>query len=123
MRNTKNNQLEAAIEKIKSQIAGLGELRPGRLSEQYNVCGTPGCRCKANPPEKHGPYQQLSYTLKKKSTTRFVKKEDIARAKREVKNYSLLKQLIEEWVVLAAELSDLKMTPKKKAKQKKTAKQ
>jgi len=88
MENTKINRLEAAIEKIKSKVAELGDLRPGKLSEQYNVCGTPGCRCKASPPEKHGPYQQLSYTLKKKSTTRFVKKEDIARVRREVKNYA-----------------------------------
>ena len=43
------------IEKVKGQLAALGDLRPGSLSTQYNVCGTPGCRCKASPPEKHGP--------------------------------------------------------------------
>ena len=105
MSNTKIRRLEVAIEKTKSQIAVLGELRPGTLSEQYNVCGTPGCHCKATPPQKHGPYYQLSYSLKKKSTTRFVKKEDLARVRKETKDYAKLKKLVERWVELAAELS------------------
>lgn len=116
MSKAKIHQLEAAIEKTKSQIAKLDELRPGALSEQYNVCGTPGCRCKAKPPQKHGPYYQLSYSLNKKSTTRFVKKEDLARIKREIKDYAKLKTLVERWVALATELSDLKVAPKKVAK-------
>ncbi len=115
MNKTKIRQLERGIEKTRSQIAQLGELRPGTLSEQYNVCGTPGCRCKGNPPQKHGPYHQLSYTLKKKSTTRFVKKEDLVRIKGEVETYAKLKVLVDRWVELATELSDLKM-PKKRPK-------
>ncbi|MFQ5655468.1 MAG: DUF6788 family protein, partial [Planctomycetota bacterium] len=46
MSEARIRQLERAIEKTKAQIAKLGELRPGALSQQYNVCGTPGCRCK-----------------------------------------------------------------------------
>ena len=116
MSKAKIRRLEVAIEKTKSQIAALGELRPGTLSEQYNVCGTPGCRCKATPPQKHGPYYQLSYSLKKRSTTRFVKKEDLARVRKETKDYAKLKKLVERWVELAAELSDLRMTPRRAAK-------
>ncbi len=112
MSKKRNHQLERAIEKTRRQIAQLGELRPGALSEQYNVCGTPGCRCKANPPQKHGPYHQLSYTLKKKSTTRFVKNEDLARIKEETETYGKLKVLLDRWVELATELSDLKMAKK-----------
>ena len=53
----------------------MGDLRPGSLSTQYKVCGSPGCRCKATPPIKHGPYYQVSYTRKGKSSSKFVKKE------------------------------------------------
>ena len=109
MSKTKIRQLERAIEKTKAQIAKLDELRPGAVSEQYNVCGTAGCRCKGNPPQKHGPYYQLSYTLKKKSTSRFVKKQDLHRIRKEVQAYANLKGLVERWVELATELSDLKM--------------
>lgn len=47
--------LEDRIQSIKHEIAALGDLRPGALSLQYNVCGNPSCRCKADPPLKHGP--------------------------------------------------------------------
>ena len=67
------------IEKVKGQLAALGDLRPGSLSTQFNVCGTPGCRCKATPPEKHGPYYQVSFTRKGKSSSKFVRKEDLSR--------------------------------------------
>ena len=53
--------LQRQIEKVKRDLAALGDLRPGSLSTQYNVCGSPGCRCKATPPIKHGPYYQVSY--------------------------------------------------------------
>ena len=55
-------QLTDRIQRIKAALLALGDLRPGALSEQYNTCRTPGCRCKADPPQRHGPYHQLSYS-------------------------------------------------------------
>src|SRR3990172_8469554 len=60
--------LERRIERIKRELPALGDLRPGSLSQQYNVCGVAGCRCKASPPKKHGPYYQLSISRKGKDT-------------------------------------------------------
>ncbi len=103
-------RLERQIERIKRDLAQLGELRPGSLSTQYNVCGSPGCRCKADPPKKHGPYYQISYTRKGKSSTRFVRKEDLPNVRRQLKNYQRMKTLVERWVDLASELSTLRLT-------------
>ena len=83
----------------------LGELRPGSLSKQHNVCGKPECRCKANPPRKHGPYYQLSFTWKGKSHSQFVRPEDVAVVKQQLGNYRRLRQLLERWIVLGMELS------------------
>jgi len=102
--------LERQIEKVKRDLAALGDLRPGSLSTQYNVCGTPGCRCKATPPEKHGPYYQVSYTRKGKSSTKFVRKEDLPAIRKQLKNYQRMKLLIERWIDLATELSILRLT-------------
>ena len=66
--------LEGQITKIKSQLDRLGDLRPGSLSEQYNVCGNPKCRCKEDLSKRHGPYHQLSFTRKGRSRSKFVKK-------------------------------------------------
>jgi len=104
--------LQRQIEKVKRDLAALGDLRPGSLSTQYNVCGSPGCKCKADPPVKHGPYYQVSYTRKGKSSTKFVKKEDLPAVRKQLKNYARMKLLIEKWIDLAMELSILRLTKK-----------
>ena len=108
--NTKLRSLERQIEKLKSELVRVGELRPGNLSKQYNVCGTPRCRCKGSPPEKHGPYYQLSYTRKQKSHTRFIRPEALLEVKQQIKNYTRFRALVEHWVDLATELADLRLT-------------
>ena len=100
------------IERVKVKLAALGDLRPGSLSTQYNVCGTPGCRCKATPPEKHGPYDQVSFTRKGKSSSKFVRKEDLNTVRRELKNYEVMKTLVDRWIEMATELSNLRLANK-----------
>lgn len=107
--NIRRQSLEARIEKIKEEIAGLGDLRPGALSQQYNACGSPGCRCKENPALRHGPFYQLSYTWHRKSTTRHVRKEDVFQVKQQLRNYRRLRKLVDRWVTLGMELSRLKI--------------
>lgn len=81
-------------------------MRPGSLSEQYNVCGNPTCRCKdTNNPRKHGPYYQLSFTHKGKSTTEFVKREAVTEVRRQLKNYQRFKKLVDKWVELSVDIA------------------
>ena len=110
---SKEKLLLRQIEKVKGQLAALGDLRPGSLSTQYNVCGTPGCRCKATPPEKHGPYYQVSFTRKGKSSSKFVRKEDLNTVRRELKNYEVMKTLVDRWIDLATELSNIRLANKR----------
>jgi len=113
MENKRETAIERQIEKVKHDLLALGDLRPGSLSTQYNVCGSPGCRCKASPPEKHGPYYQVSYTRKGKSSTKFVKKGDLPTIRKQLKNYERLKLLMDRWIDLATELSNLRITKEK----------
>jgi hypothetical protein len=113
--------IENRIQKIKQQIAELGDIRPGALSQQYNVCGNPTCRCKATPPVKHGPYYQISFTWKGKSRSQFVRDDDAEEASRQLENYRQLRGLVDEWVTLAVELSQLRMLERRALAKKKTA--
>jgi hypothetical protein len=106
-------ELERRIAAIRHELADVGALRPGSLSEQWNVCGKPGCRCKGPRPQKHGPYYQLSYTRKGKSTTRFVRKQDLAEVRRQIANYARLRVLVDRWVDLATELAERRVTATK----------
>lgn len=99
--------LQKRIEEIKAEITALGPLRPGTLSRQYNVCGTPGCRCKEDPEQRHGPYHQLSYTWRGRSRSEFVREPEIARVQEQVQNYARLRALVDQWVEAAIELARL----------------
>lgn len=47
-----------------------------------------------------------------KSSTKFVKKEDLATARKQLKNYERMKLLREKWIDLAMELSILRLAKK-----------
>jgi len=106
-------QLQARIERIKQEIAALGEIRPGSISQQYSVCGNPNCRC-ADPknPQKHGPYHQLSYTRRGRHTTEFVREENLAQVTRQLQDYQTLKRLVDEWMDLSLEIARLRREQK-----------
>jgi hypothetical protein len=104
------------IEQLKQQLVALGPIHPGSIGEQYNVCGTPGCRCKdPDDPRKHGPYYQLSFSWRGRSSTRFVRPDRIAATREKVANYKRLRELVNEWVDLAVELERLERDAAKRS--------
>ena len=113
--DNRGRDLLRRIQKIKKDLVALGDLRPGSLSEQYNVCGKPGCRCKADPPQKHGPYFQLGWTRKRKSTTRFVRRPNLLAVRKQLNNYQQLQALVDQWIDLSIQLCELTLKqPNKK---------
>ena len=100
-------EIEQRIAAIKRELGALGPLRPGSLSRQYNVCGNPTCRCKADPPQRHGPYSQLSYTHQRKSSSEFVRAEDLAEVEIQLHNYERLRTLVDEWIGLGLQRARL----------------
>jgi len=90
---------EKRAQQLRDKLQAIGPMLPGSISEQWNVCGTPGCRCKnVKNPVKHGPYYQLSYTVSGRSSTIFIKKEDLAEAKRRLKCHAQFKAMCKEVV-------------------------
>lgn len=100
-------EIDSRITAIKNELAALGPLHPGSISRQYNVCGNPTCRCKADPAQRHGPYYQLSYGHQRKSTSTFVRAPDLAAIEQQLRNYERLRALVDEWVGLSIERARL----------------
>lgn len=102
--------LENKIQGIKTQLLALGEMRPGSLSKQYNICGKPGCRCKdPNHPKRHGPYYQLSYVHHGKSTSQFIRPELRPTVRAQTATFKKFRKLIDQWVDLALTVAKLKL--------------
>jgi len=47
-----------------------------------------------------------------KSSSKFVRKEDLNTVRRELKNYEVMKTLVDRWIEMATELSNLRMANK-----------
>jgi hypothetical protein len=91
-------QIEKRIGKIKAELAAIGEMRPGSLTQQYK-----------DPKTQSGAYYQLSYTLDMKSRTEYIRRECVSDVRRQINNYKRFKQLTAEWVALGIEHSRLTM--------------
>ena len=90
----KSKQIERKIEKIKSALMELGDMRPGSLTVQTRSWG--------------GEYNQLSYTHLGKGRTEYVPPERVREVKRQIANYRKYKELTQEWVTLAIELCKIR---------------
>jgi hypothetical protein len=109
-------QVQRRLAHLQRELLALGPVHPGSITEQYNVCGQPGCRCKdPKNPQKHGPYDQLSFTWQGKSSTRFLRPEQVEPMRRKVANYKRLRELMNEWVSLGVERERAEREKEKRA--------
>ena len=96
-------QIEKRIGRIKTELSGIGAMRPGSLTLQYKDR------------EQHkGAYYQLSYTHQMKSRTDYIRRDCVNEVKQQVSNFRRFKDLTAEWVALSIEHAKLSMKTKQK---------
>ena len=95
---------------LQDQIRRLGFIAPGSVLERYTVCGTPGCRCHANPPTRHGPYFQYTRKVDGKTLTRRLTPEQADRYREWIANRRRLDQLTEQMDQLSRQAAELLLT-------------
>jgi hypothetical protein len=86
------------IQRIQTQLAKLGPMRPGTLTRQYR-----------QPERQQGAYYQLSYTYQMKSHTEYVPKPEVVAVRKEIAVYQRYKKLTAQWIDLALQRSRLRM--------------
>lgn len=91
-------RIDREIERIKAQLGQIGVVRPGSLSRQYK-----------DPKNHTGAYFQVSYTHRMKSRTAYVRAHFAQEVRQQIRDYHKLKKLIERWVALGIEHSQLSM--------------
>lgn len=91
-------QIDKRIGKIKTELASIGQMRPGSLTRQYK-----------DPGSASGAYYQLSYTVDMKSRTDYIPRNWLPQVRHQVANYKRFKSLGTEWVALSIERCRLTM--------------
>ena len=92
-----HEKLQGQIERTKRELQELGPMRPGAISRQYR-----------NPKEKKRPFYQISYTHRMKSRSEYLRPENLTAIRRETANFKRFRKLVDRWVNLALQLSQLK---------------
>jgi len=81
---------------IAAQIGEVGLVISGSLAARYNRCGTPGCRCHADPPQPHGPYWHWTTKVNGKTVNRRLNAREAELYKDWIDNDRRLRSLVAE---------------------------
>jgi hypothetical protein len=94
------------IARITRQLGEIGYVLPGSIVERYNRCGKAACRCKADPPQLHGPYRQWTNNTGGDSTTRLLSTEQVERYRSWFEEARRLRELVRELEALCVEAAE-----------------
>ena len=61
---------------ILAEIAALGPVLPGSITQRATRCQTASCRCRADPPILHGPYPTWTHRAGGRQVTRTLTAEE-----------------------------------------------
>jgi len=76
------------------QIHDLGFIATGSLTKRYTACTAPGCRCHADPPQRHGPYYQHTRKVAGKTVTVRLTAEQAQHYQEQIANRRTLDRVI-----------------------------
>ncbi len=91
----------AEFEALAGEIAGLGPALPGTVTERYTRCTSTGCRCRADPPQPHGPYLDWTRKVAGKTVTHRLSREQYERYQPWFDNHRRLRELTHQLEALS----------------------
>ncbi|MGH9127737.1 MAG: DUF6788 family protein [Acidimicrobiales bacterium] len=85
---------ESTRRALAGQLAAIDGVLPGSVVLRHMRCGKPGCACKHDPPNLHGPYIQWTRTVDGKTVTRYLTQDQLARYQQWFDNARRLKEIV-----------------------------
>jgi len=107
------SELEAQRERLKLQLSGLGDLRPGSLVERYRKCGKPNCRCAQAGETGHGPSWSLTHDVKGRTATRVIPQALVPQTREQIAEYRRLRGLTRDLVEVNEKICEARIENRK----------
>lgn len=92
---------------LAQRIAEVGFISAGSITRRYTKCATANCRCRADPPQPHGPYWQWTAKVDGKTITRRLAPDEVRLYQQWIDNDRELRSLIDQMRQVAAKATDL----------------
>ncbi|SRR2546423_12989947 len=105
--DTELARLQRHYRALQDRVRELGFIASGSLVQRYTVCASPGCRCHADPPIRHGPYYQHTRKIAGKTVTRRLTAQQADRYRQQIANRRALDQLISEMEQISNQAREL----------------
>lgn len=97
---------------LRTQLAEVGDMRPGSLVERYRRCGKPSCHCARKGAAGHGPSYSLTHPVQGKTVTRIIPVGPaLEHTRQQVAEYQRFRALVRELVAVSEQLCDLQLRP------------
>ncbi len=97
----------ALADELAAELATVGFISPGSVVSRYTSCGKPGCRCQADPPQRHGPYYQWSRAVAGKTVSRRLNQTEAELYRSWIDNRRRLEQIIAQMEQTSAAAGEL----------------
>jgi hypothetical protein len=81
---------------IAKEMAAIGHVLPGTLSERYLTCRSAGCHCHDDPPQLHGPYWYWTRKVDQKTVSKLLSAEQVPDYAEWLANRHRLRDLVHE---------------------------
>ena len=111
MAQTELARLQRRYRALLDQVQDLGFIATGSLIERYTTCTKAGCRCHADPPQPHGPYQQYTRKIAGKTATIRLTPEQAEHYREQITNRRRLDELIATMQDISAQARDILLAP------------
>lgn len=113
MTRAKNSDPLAEYERryrdLAGQIATIGLIHSGSVTRRHTRCGTPSCKCHADPPQLHGPYYQWTAKENGKTITRRLNPAEAQLYQEWISNDRQLRRILQQMRQIAAKAAELKL--------------
>lgn len=101
---------ERRYRQLAAQLADVGLIAAGSITRRYTRCASPGCRCNADPPQRHGPYWQWTAKVNGKTVTRRLTEQQARLYTEWIANDRKLRAIIAQMRKVAAKATELQLS-------------
>jgi hypothetical protein len=110
---TSNPNLDVLVlqrDQLKSELAAVGDMRPGSLVPRFRKCGKPSCHCAKKGAKGHGPSYSLTHAVSGKTVTHVIPAgETVQRTRSQLSEYHRFRHLVQQLIAVSEQICDLQL--------------
>jgi len=112
------DRYEQRYNELARQVSEIGFIKSGSILKRQTACGKQNCRCHADPPQLHGPYNLWTAKVNGKTVTRQLPDGEAHLYRTWIANDRELRALIDKMREVSAKAQDLLLHEERRARPK-----